>query len=100
MRPVSLCIRGSRTKWRGDGITDHAAIPLNLVTFVFTSAHIALLSLFYFYYGSTWQTNAAVLLNLIKLKDYKDITIHRKLLFEFDFFGLRNSSGDFFESKE
>ena len=30
MRSVSLCIRGSRTKWRGAGITDHAAIPLNL----------------------------------------------------------------------
>ena len=26
---------------------------------------------------------------LIKLKDYKDITTHRKLLFEFDFFGLQ-----------
>jgi len=30
-RSVSLCIRGSRTKWRGVGIIDSAAIPLNIL---------------------------------------------------------------------
>jgi hypothetical protein len=30
MRSVSLCIRGCRTKWRGAGIVDYAAIPLNV----------------------------------------------------------------------
>ena len=29
LRSVSLCIRGSRTKWRGAGFTDDAALPLN-----------------------------------------------------------------------
>ena len=30
-RSVSLCLRGSRTKWRGVGIVDSAAIPLNIL---------------------------------------------------------------------
>ena len=30
MRSVSLCLRGSRTKWRGAGIIDDAAIPINV----------------------------------------------------------------------
>ena len=30
MRSVSLCMRGLRTKWRGAGITDNAAIPINV----------------------------------------------------------------------
>ena len=30
-RSVSLCIRGSRTKWRGAGIIDSAAIPMNIL---------------------------------------------------------------------
>ena len=30
MRSVSLCMRGCRTKWRGAGIVDYAAIPLNV----------------------------------------------------------------------
>ena len=29
LRSVSLCIRGSRTKWRGAGFTDDAALPLH-----------------------------------------------------------------------
>ena len=37
---------------------------------------------------------------LNKLKDYKDITAHRKLLFEFDLFGFEKHLGDFFGSKE
>jgi hypothetical protein len=27
LRSVSLCIRGSRTKWRGAGVEDGAALP-------------------------------------------------------------------------
>ena len=30
LQSVSLCIRGSRTKWRGAGFTDDAALPLHL----------------------------------------------------------------------
>ena len=32
-RSVSLCIRGSRTKWRGVGMVDSAAILLNILEF-------------------------------------------------------------------
>ena len=28
---VSLCLRGSRTKWRGAGFVDNASIPLNIL---------------------------------------------------------------------
>ena len=31
IRSVSLCLRGSRTKWRGAGFVDHAAIPMNIL---------------------------------------------------------------------
>ena len=31
LRSVSLCLRGSRTKWKGAGITDSASIPLNIL---------------------------------------------------------------------
>jgi len=31
IRSVSLCLRGSRTKWRGAGFVDHASIPLNIL---------------------------------------------------------------------
>ena len=31
LRSVSLCLRGSRTKWRGAGLEDSAAIPNNIV---------------------------------------------------------------------
>ena len=30
LRSVSLCLRGSRTKWKGAGITDSASIPLHI----------------------------------------------------------------------
>ena len=33
LRSVSLCLRGSRTPWRGAGIVDAAAIPLNVSEF-------------------------------------------------------------------
>ena len=31
IRSVSLCLRGSRTKWRGAGFVDNASIPLNIL---------------------------------------------------------------------
>ena len=31
IRSVSLCLRGSRTKWKGAGFVDHASIPINVL---------------------------------------------------------------------